>query len=329
MQSSSSIAEINQRLLADWFEVREAHSQCHIYLLLDDACPVAADSLLHETCLQTRPVVRERMRVGAAPGDSAFDWRPIAVQLCAPGENGYPDELLIGLSVACALERAASINGAYVAAWVATDKPLPRFAAHVERCTQVFDMHAGRSRKLPLYQPHRMELLAAHAQPIGALAALLQGVHRWWFVDAAGELRSVHPTLPASDGPAQRPALRIGNVQGAMQARVAMARRVLVGLREAGIDVPQNPALTIDGFLSLAEQAGLRNAEDQVLFVLNSVSMSPEWHDHPAARAAIRTCLEEDAPLAGILTELDDATVEAISTHLTQEAPRQNSHNIV
>jgi hypothetical protein len=319
-----SFSEIKGELLADWLTVREAHAQCHIHVLLDDACPVAIDHPLHDRSLQSRPVVRHRMRVGGDPVDPAQDWRPIALQLYEPGDNGYPDESLIELSVECALERAASINGAYVAAWVATEQPVASFAAHLERCTHVFDMHAGRRRKLPFYQPHRMELLTAEQEPPPASTALLQGVYRWSFLDASGELRSVvAPTQPP--GVSMPPALRIGKTQGAMQSRVSLARRVLLGLREADIDVPANPAITIDRFLRWGVEMGLRDAEDLIFFVLNCVSMSPLWHQHPAAQAAIRTSVKDQVPLAGVLDELDDPTLEAMAA---QGAPGEQQHNV-
>lgn len=312
--------DIGAELRACLFNVRETRPDSHIYLLLDNGCPVSGDHPLHSAQLATRDVKRECVGVRQARAPSAEEWQPLLVRLFCAGEHGYQDENLIDLSVESAIDRCASINGSYVAAWIATDLAPRALADRLARCNEFFDSHHGRQQTLPMHQPHRIGLLCEDADAKAFLSVYLSAIHLWAFVDAAGSLR----TISSTDSPAAREPttkhLPLSHCR--VQARVPMARRVLLGLRKAELDVPPRAEGVIDALLVHAGRQGLTHAEDIVFFALNSLTLSPNWHAHPQAQKFIGMSRDDAAPLAGLFSELPDETLEAIARHGYPPEPR-------
>lgn len=299
-------------LRAKFFAIRETRPASHIYCLLDNDCPVSPDHPLHAGQLEKREVKRERALVGEGASTLPPEWQPALLQLYRAGERGYVDEELIALSVTCATERCQSINGAYVAAWIASDLGPTDLAAHLHRSGEIFDSHQSQRRYLPFFQPHRMALLADDPESKSFLHVYLAPIHSWSFVDVAGTLRTIIPERPEAPTPS------IGRVplsQCRKQSRVAMARRVVLGIQKAGIKISDHTESAIDSHLVEADRQGVRHAEDLVFFALNSLSLSSRWHEHPRARQLIQQCRDDDAALAGLFSELSDEALAEIGDY--------------
>lgn len=248
------------------------------------------------------------------PGSAgANDWQPMLLQFYEAGENGYVDEALLELSLAAACERHASINGAYMAAWVGTELDPPALAAHLARNCEQFDLSLGRRRRLPLYEPYRMALLIDDPAAADFVQRFLTGMPLWAFVDGAGALRTLFATSALG-----QPATRGGHMSldiCSAQRRVSLARLALLGVVKVGAIIPAQIERKLNALLVAAEGLGLTDAEDIVFFALNGVSLSPQWHLHPVAERCIARTVKERAPLAGLLAELSDAELDEIGAH--------------
>jgi hypothetical protein len=309
MSSDDQAVELRAR----FFSVRETRPADHIYLLLDDASPVAPNHPLQIQQLTAREIKRERIRVDRRPASPHPEWQPHLLQFYRSGENGYADEELIDLSLSTAVERCASINGAYVAAWIATELSPPALSAHLLHSGEIFDSHRGRRHDVPLYQPHRMALLADDSESLSFLRSYLEPIHSWTFVDAAAALRTITFTAPHATQLTLSKHLPLAQCRA--QARVPAAKRVMLGIRKAGLVVPGHPERVIDALLLQAERHGLSHTEDLVFFALNGLSLSPAWHAHPRAKQLIALSRDEGAPLSGLFGELSDDELEAIGRY--------------
>lgn len=229
------------------------------------------------------------------------------VQLHRSGEHGYADEELLDLTWACAVERCASINGAYVAAWIATDLGTQTLADRLARDAKVFDISRGRRESMYLHQPYRMSLLAGTEEGAGFLNGHLSGIHAWIHVDAAGELRSFRSE------PDKNPrSARLSLAMCRALHRVPLGRQVLMAIGKAELATPPRAETVIDQQLVLATEHGLTHPEDVIFFALNSLSLSPRWFEHPRASQLIRQAAAEGAPLVGLFAELPPEVADEI-----------------
>ncbi len=244
---------------------------------------------------------------------SVSEWQPVLLQFYEAGENGYRDEALLELSLASACERHASINGAYMAAWIGSALGPSELAAHLARNSEQFDVLRGRRRRLPLYEPYRMAVLIDDPAAAQFARGFLAETPLWVFVDGAGALRTLDAT-----GAGQEPArvgLGISSKMSAAQGRVSLAKLALLGVVKARAIIPPQVERKLDALLVAAEQVGLFDAEDVVFFALNGLTLSPQWHLHPAAKGCIVRAVDEQAPLAGLLAELPDAVLDEIGAY--------------
>lgn len=299
-------AELRARLL----QVRQARPASHVYVLLDNACPVSSVHALHPDSLSLRKPERDRIAVGLpADSEETRSWRPTLLQLYRSGESGYVDDELVETTWSCAVERHASINGAYVAAWIASDQSPSALAAQLARQSDCFDLATGRRANLHLHQPYRMALASAAPDDRGFLAMCMTGIHAWLYVDAACDLQTLHSPVDAP-GLSARPSLALSR---AFQ-RVPLGREVLMGIRQARLPIPRRAEPLIDGLLLLAAEQGLTHAEDVIFFALNMLSLSPQWFKHPQAGELIRQAATDGASLVGLFSELPVALAEEIGT---------------
>lgn len=312
MQDQQDSAELR----ALFFNIRETRPASHIYVLFDNANPVSVTHALHSDSLSKRSVKRDCARVGSTNvSTEAMAWQPSLLQLYQAGENGYPDDELIDLTWQSAIERCASINGAYVAAWIASDQPIDALARQLAKNSDVFDLSQGRKHNLQLHQPHRMALMSNDTEATAFLSTHLRDVHAWVFVDVAGALRNIKvDSLPTGKGSALHPPLMLCR---ALQ-RVPIGRRVVMGIKKAELPIPKDAEQVIDGLLVLAEQQGLKHAEDVIFFALNTLTLSPRWYDHPQAQSLIRRSSGEGAPLSGLFGELPHEVIEEIGMYRLQ-----------
>ena len=309
----SHAPDLSAELRATLFNLRETRPGSHIYLLLDNACPVSPEHPLHPAQLAQRPISRQRAQLFGDAPTQAREWQPVLVQLHRAGENGYVDEELIDFSLVTAAAQCTSINGAYVSAWIASDADSGELAAHLSRACRTFDASQGASRRIALYEPHRMALLADAPGEDAFLRAFLRPISLWVFVDAAGSLRTLNlvDRAPEAAPAAWRMSLSMSRTQG----RVPLARLALLGAVKGGLPIPAHAETTLDGLLIEADRLGLTDAEDVVFFALNGLTLAPRWHAHPQALQCIAQSRDEGAPLAGLMAGLPDDVLDEIGAY--------------
>lgn len=310
------VHELQVELRAKLFNLRETRPASHIYLMFDNARPVAAAHPLHPDQLAARPIKRQRVALpsaGLAPEDA--QWSPFLLQFYCAGENGYADEDLLDLALETAGAQCASVNGCYVVGWVASELEPDALAAHLRSGCAVFDSAQARRRQMPLYEPHRMALLLDEPDAQPFIRHFLRATHLWAFIDSAGRLRSV--TFPEGTRAVdhQAGARAPGLAMCRAQSRVPLARLALLGLVKAGVDIPAHVERRIDTLLVSAAAQGLAHDEDVVFFVLNGFTLQDRWFEHPEARRCIHLSRTESAPLCGLMAELPDEVLDEIGQH--------------
>jgi len=299
-----------ERLYAEWFEVREAHPDYRIHVILDPNHPVAPFDILHPSHLLARkPKVRwsriERPDFQHDPGIC-----PLVVTVFSPGDHGYPDEALLNETIDRAIERSASVNGAYVCGWVACAANAHELASQIAARCVVANPLTGR-RVLPWFEPHRLALITEDNADI--LPSLLPLRTRWWFIDAAATVRSI--SAPETDA-AQPASVQRLHALWAQHDRIADARRVLMALKKAEQRIPQRPETTLDGLVRLANEQGLGGQQDVIFFVLNCLTLSPAWYEHPSVQSILQDIREGgDDSLADAVAAQPDAVLNEIASY--------------
>ncbi|WP_443113023.1 hypothetical protein [Herbaspirillum seropedicae] len=304
-----SQSKVNEQLRAVLFQLREVHPRSHVHLLLDGNHPCADDDALHIARLAKRDIPAKVVPVPRADflHDPAIC--PSLVTLYSPGDRGYPDELLLDLSINHAWRRRDSINGSYVCGWLVSESPAHDVATHLARACELFDVLRGCRRVLPLFEPHRLSLVA-DAGLESFLRRWLGPISHWLWLDMQGELHSLAVNeLP--DGVSSKEHLSQRHWQA--QQRVANARLVAMAMADAGLILPTHPETAIDGSLQRAGDLGLQRTEDLVFFALNDFSISRDWTAHPAAAKAIRQAQQGEQTLSELMCELSDNTLEEIA----------------
>ncbi|UIN21241.1 hypothetical protein [Herbaspirillum frisingense] len=304
-----SQSQLNEQLRAVLFQLREVHPRSHVYLLLDGNHPCTEDNALHTTRLAKREIAASAVTVPRA--DFVHDPAicPVLVTLFSPNDRGYPDELLLDLSIADAWRRRASVNGSYVCGWLVSESPAHELAKHLAHACELFDVLRGCRRVLPLFEPHRLSLVVDAGRD-GFLRRWLGPVSHWLWLDLGGQLRS----LAANELTADRPGTEhLSQLDWQAQQRVANARMVALALADTGNMLPIKPEAAIDAALRRAVARGLQRTEDLVFFALNDFSISTDWAEHPAVAHAIRQALVGERTLSELMCALSDATLEEIA----------------
>jgi hypothetical protein len=274
-----------EQLRAHFFQWKEVNPGANIYVLLDQNRPVAEHDELHGSQLQKREIKRATKAV--LRPDLAHDpaTLPLLLQLFVAGENGYADEALLGLTLRNAVLRCRSVNGAYVAGWMCSDAGIDTLAAHLAKSGVVFALGEGRRQFVPMFEPYRMALLADDKNAGAFLSQWFGPIKQWMFVDTAGALRVVGPsTEAASDN--SPPSLRQEHF--AAQARINVARFVVMALERNRVQLVTQPERRIDNAIAQAQAQGLRETEDLIFYALNTFTLSKDWSAHPKAAALIR-----------------------------------------
>lgn len=299
-----------ERLYAEWFEVREAHQDYHIHVILDPNHPVAPFDILHPSHLLARKPKVRWSRIERPDFQHDPDICPLLVTVFTPGDHGYPDEALLDETIDRAIERSASVNGAYVCGWVACAANADALASQIAARCVVANPLTGR-RVLPWFEPHRLALITEDNADI--LPSLLPQGTRWWFIDAAATVRSV--SAPEADA-AQPASIQRLHALWAQHDRIADARRVLMALKKAEQSIPERPETTLDGLVRLANEQGLRGQQDVIFFVLNSLTLSPAWYKHPSVQSILQDSRGggEDS-LADAVAALPDVVLDEITSY--------------
>lgn len=309
--------ELRERLFADWFAVREAHPDHYIHVVLDPNHPVAHFDALHPDHLLKRQPTPNWKRIERPDLKHDPDICPLLITVFSPGDHGYPDEALLNETIDRALERCASVNGAYVCGWVATASDVSEAASRIAVQCVVANPLNGR-KVLPWFEPHRLALLTEDCADV--LDRMLEGFTRWWFVDAAGTVRRVSISTVDAVLPAPVSVQR-AHALWAAQERIADARRVLMGLRKAGLGIPERPEAVLDALIKLANDQGLRGQQDVILFVLNCLTLSSTWYEHPSIQRALHDISEGgEGSLADAIAAQSDVVLDEIASYGTEQA---------
>lgn len=279
-----------------------------VLALLDPNHPVAVHDPLHVTRLAQRQPPVEWLPVRREDFLSSPELWPQLLVLRAPDRSGWIDEPLLDLTVAHALERRTSINGAYVCGWLVTDRDPADIARQMKRALQQ-RMSFLQQRALAWFEPHRWALLMASEDARAWLRTAMAGVHSWSWIDLAGHLNETlftgHNEAPVAGA--------LTGADWARQQRVPQARQVVLALTKADIDLPADAERHIDQALLQADVLGLILLEDRLCFALHSVGIGPQWHRHPAATACIECATNGESTLADALDALDDETLHRIA----------------
>lgn len=292
-------------------QLREKHPDCHVYVLLDQNCPVADTHVLHNSNLARREV--KRVQCPVQRPDFAHDPAivPQLLLLRKSDEHGWVDEELLRATVQCAMQRCASVNGAYVAGWIFSSAAPERLARHLCEAGTIFDVSQGRGRYLPFFEPHALSLIQAHTSPAD-MTAWLGPAQCWCYLDLRGQMNVLQTEGDASRawGQPSRPSAKL---------LAALSRRKLAKSIAARVD-PQvlpsrQPELALDSMIEDAQSQGLSRTEDIVLHVLNALTLGVRWSHHPVAARAIATASNGvDAPkLSDLLDALSDEQLNELA----------------
>ena len=300
---------LRNALHAAFYQYREVESDSHIYVLLDPNHPVAPYHPLQPEQLAKREAPRTT-EIVLRP-DLAHEPQvcPRLVQLYRAGEHGYVDEALVDLTIECAEQRCASVNGAYVSAWIVSPAEPSRIAKHLASAGVVFDLGKGKQRYVPLFEPARTALVIANMPPAPQRSWLSPAKH-WLYVDAAGMLQIL-------DTPAETlwQPLRLAPEHFAAMSRLDQARFVLMALVNSGAVPEHQPEMAIDHAVKDAHEQGLMQTEDVVFFALNHFTLGERWCSHPAARNAIKQAASGVLRLTTAMQALSDDVLDSIAEH--------------
>ncbi len=315
-------AKVRTQLRAKLYQWLELDAQMCVHMLLDPNHPVPTDHPLHPAALADRPVKLHQARVARPDLASDVALHPLLVQLRSSKDNGYPDEALLDLAIDCAVDRANSVNGAYVASWVCCDRSIAQTAQHLADSGVVFDLGRGKRRFIPVFEPHRFALLADDSAAQPYLQKWLGPLTHWLFVDVNGQIRSYSAgaaNVDAAHGNNDRlPALSADHF--AMLDRVDAARFVLMALASSKITLVSAPERRIDQSIARARDAGLRHTEDLVFYALNDFTLEAGWSTHPVAADLIQSAVaSSDHRLSSAMSALDDSTLEEIARYRSAE----------
>lgn len=307
---------LNQQLRKTLFQWRELHPDGRALVLLDCNRPVAPHDALHNSQLARREIKPTLTTVTRTDLSTEPEAHLQLLSLVEPDQHGYADEALFDLLVHNAHQRASSVNGSYVAGWICTLDTAKAVADHIARAGALFDLGQGRRRYLPLFEPHRLALLADDANAASFLTLWLKRASLWLFLDCFSHLRQLSSqprnVAPAGVQAAQQH-LGIGSLTS--QGRVTLARHVVLALQDCGVVLVDHAEHRIDQALAKAEATGLRHSEDLIFFALNEFTLTANWSHHPAVRDLISKAVERDstARLAAAMAGLPDDLLEQIA----------------
>jgi hypothetical protein len=309
--NATQLAEVKSQLSQEIFAALQKSPDASVYLLLDGNSPVDEFDALHLNQLASR-LPKVQLQEIRRPDllDEPDCWLTLLL-LRTHTDNGYPDEAIFDLSIENALQRAGSINGAYVCGWLISDASAKQIATHLSKACILFDSHRGQQRVLPYFEPYRLALLHAMLSPV-KINPLIKKINDWHYIDGLGNLQRV--SFTATD-PTSEENTYIPLAVWQAQARVHDGRMVLMALYKSGHVIPLKPEKAIDLVLQDAAALGLSDIEDLIFFALNSFSLSKGWMQHPAAKQAITNAATATASLVDEFNKLDESVVQEIADY--------------
>lgn len=299
----------------EWLrDARERIEPAFVYHLLDFRHPPESASSLHPQRLVARELRPQLSVVRRADLAHAPDICPHLLTVAHPDSHGFIDEPLVRLLIGQCLERPFNVEGDYLCGWLVSRLAPESLARGIERSIITYDPVKGTPSVLPMFEPHRHALLLDDAD-IKPQAHWMDETFCWLFHDASGTLRSVN-----RQGSLNRSGrFRLPMPSWKRQQRVPTARLGLLALSRTGQPIPKDAERRADHWLSIAESCGLQRIEDQILFVLNGLTLAPGWHLHPACCQALREAAANGGSFAEQFLTLDDRVLEAIAKHPAME----------
>ncbi|WP_284455865.1 hypothetical protein [Alloalcanivorax xenomutans] len=218
------------------------------------------------------------------------------------------DEALMSESWRCAYERKASINGAYVSGWMVSDASPEMLAYWMGQRLVLF--RGGKKVLLPVFEPYRLGLAMSTLEP-RQWNAWLGEIRDWFFLDAVGRLREAGPR--GAERVSGLPS--IGTFPTAFwqaQDRSKQGQRVLCALVKSGARIPKDYERRINNALEQAERHGLRHMEDTLVYALNELTLSPDWHRHPAVQHCVVGAVAGEGRLASLMAALSNSVLDGL-----------------
>lgn len=305
------LSELRNRLFE---RIDERPNSRSVLVLLDAHHPVGPSSQLHHTQLTKRAPLPELIAIPRDDFLSDVDLHPQLLVLRTPADRGYRDDALLDLTLACAMQRRVSINGAYVCGWLVTDAPLDIIAKQLQRNLVVRNGLTNRQGVLPLFEPHRM-VLATHLAPQHWLSAWLGDISSWFLIDACGQIQEVRPSIRDATQLVKAPDIAFWQAQN----RVPRAREALLAMVKSEQMIPIDCEIKLDQALQVAYRQGLDDVEDVIFFTANHMILAPHWFQHPVIHECIEQARSEKARLTDSMSVLPDSVLDELSPVLSAD----------
>jgi hypothetical protein len=224
--------------------------------------------------------------------------------VCLGTPTSLPSAALLALTARSA-EQDMHRRKRLVCGWLLSEAPPSTIAAHLTALCRLPD-DCGKMTLYPVYQPLRLELLAA------LLERADQGpwwpIERWVFMTSGGSLAGLKG----------QPNIRRGLPAGAIsvQQDAALIEAVLTIWRASSLfasttKVPALPpfaAVRTSNFINQARELGLSAKQDIQALVLHLLCLHPRLHTLQTVRDMIDAAVQQQCPLASQLARYSDST---------------------
>ncbi len=211
-----------------------------------------------------------------------------------------------------------------ICGWLLSAAPLDTVAAQILDLCQL-PIGAGPRTFCPIYEPLRLELLATQLEQPD------QGswwpIEQWLFLDSAG-----HLTVIQGQAQAQHQLQTLAN-PSVLHNDVAQIENILIAWRillgdcgDCGdrppLQLPAGAATHISRCVTRARSLGLSTSADIEVLVLHWLCVHPELEGLQPIRAMLDQVIEQQRPLAPMLSRVSDASWRQWLALLAQSAGR-------
>ncbi|WAB96793.1 hypothetical protein OSW16_19920 [Pseudomonas putida] len=226
---------------------------------------------------------------------------PVLACLSSPGAKPSPPLLKM---TAHAAQRDNQRRKRHVCGWLLSEAPAPVIAAHLAALCRL-PGSASEPRFYPLYEPVRLELLAASFEHVER--GPWWPIKHWLFVSSGAQLAGFSgEARPRSGLPAS--ALRIQDDVALIEMLLAAWRALPSGPADPKPrPLPPFAAVKASNHIDDARRLGLSATDDILIFALYHLYLHPRLHAAPYVRQIIDAAVQQQRPLAPLLARHDDA----------------------